>query len=159
MTEAPTPPAGEGTPATNGEGKTFTQADLDKIVGERIARERAKYGDVDLDDLKSKAQKLTEIEQAQQTESEKAAARIAALESKLSPTQQENMRLRVAMEKKLPADLIDRLQGATKEALEEDADKLLELFSPTPPLDGGARRAAPTTGDMDSIIRHRAGRS
>lgn len=140
-------------------GKTFTQADLDRIVGERIARERSKLDGVDIDDLKSKAQKLAELEAAQQTDAQRLEAERDDLKGKLTPLQQENARLRVAMEKKLDASLIDRLRGSTREELETDADKLLELFSPTPQLDGGARRPAPATGDMDSIIRHRAGRS
>ena len=58
--------------------KTLTQADVDRIVADRLARERAKYADHD--DLKAKAAKLAEIEAAQQTEAEKLTAdRDAAL--------------------------------------------------------------------------------
>lgn len=45
-----------GTPqATEGaQGKTFTQEELDRIVGERVRRERDKYADYE--ELKSKAE-------------------------------------------------------------------------------------------------------
>lgn len=64
--ETPPTPEPEGGPV---EGKTFTQADLDKIVQERLARERQKF--TDYDDLKAKATKLDELEQERKTELEK----------------------------------------------------------------------------------------
>lgn len=48
----------------------LTQADVDRIVKDRVARERSKFADYD--DLKSKASKLDEIETANATEQEKA---------------------------------------------------------------------------------------
>ena len=44
------------------EGRTLTQADIDRIVEDRLKRERAKFSDYD--ELKAKADKLTEIENA-----------------------------------------------------------------------------------------------
>jgi hypothetical protein len=49
--------------------KTFTQAELDAKIEERLARERKKYEG--FDDLKAKAAKLDEIEKANLSESEK----------------------------------------------------------------------------------------
>ena len=49
---------------------TFTQAQLDRMVGERVTRERAKYADYD--DLKVKAAKLQEFEDAQKSELQRA---------------------------------------------------------------------------------------
>ena len=49
--------------------RTFTQAELDRIVQDRLARERGKFGDYD--DLKAKAAKLDELEAANQTELER----------------------------------------------------------------------------------------
>lgn len=51
-------------------GKTFTQADLDRIVGERLTREKAKYADYD--DLKVKAAEAEKLRQERETENEKA---------------------------------------------------------------------------------------
>jgi len=50
--------------------KTFTQDELDKVVQNRLAREREKFSDHD--ELKAKAAKLDEIEAANQSELEKA---------------------------------------------------------------------------------------
>src|ERR1051325_7774664 len=58
--------------------RTFSQADLDRIVKDRLARQRAQFADYD--DLKERAAKLEEFEQAQKTELEKAQERAAQLE-------------------------------------------------------------------------------
>lgn len=42
----------------------------------------------------------------------------------------QNLRLQVALDKGLTAKQASRLQGATKEELESDADELLKLFTP-----------------------------
>lgn len=60
--------------------KTLTQADVDRVVAERLTRERQKY--VDYDDLKAKAAKLAEIEAAAQTDAEKLTAKAEAAEKK-----------------------------------------------------------------------------
>jgi hypothetical protein len=151
-----TTPTSEGTTATDA-GRTFTQADVDRIVGERIGRERKQYEGLDIDDLKTKAGRLAEIEAAQQTATEKLAAERDTHKTAATRTAAENMRLRVALEKKLPALLIDRLQGDDKATMEADADALLEMLSPTPGLDGGARTPAPA-GDFDAMIRRAARR-
>lgn len=146
---AGTPPAPEFTPITS-------QDDLNKVIADRIQRERAKFADYD--DLKKAAGRLAELEQAQLSETEKAQQRIADLESKLTPTQQENVRLKVALEKGVPKDLVARLQGGTEQEIAEDADRLMALFSaagqqsggsntPKPDLTQGARGQAVATGD------------
>lgn len=55
---------------TDDGSKTFTQADVDRIAGERAQRERAKYQDYN--DLKASAAKLAKIEEANASETEKA---------------------------------------------------------------------------------------
>lgn len=58
--------------------RSFTQADLDRIVKDRLARQKAQFADYD--ELKAKADKLAEFEAANQTELEKAQNRAAELE-------------------------------------------------------------------------------
>lgn len=69
----------EGTPPTDpppdpvppaDTGKTFTQADLDKQIQQRLDRERKRFADYDA--VKAKAAKLDEIEKANATDLEKA---------------------------------------------------------------------------------------
>ncbi|MEA4811163.1 MAG: hypothetical protein VB108_01180 [Anaerolineaceae bacterium] len=59
------------TTADKGQEKTFTQAEVDKVLGERLARERAKMPSAD--ELKA----FGEWKKSQQTEAEKAAEREA----------------------------------------------------------------------------------
>jgi hypothetical protein len=56
----------------------FTQADLDRIVRDRLARQKAQFSDYE--DLKARAEKLNELEQEQKSELEKANERAAQLE-------------------------------------------------------------------------------
>lgn len=89
-----------------------------------------------------------EFEDRDKSESEKLIGERDRLKSEIDPLKSENLRLRIAIEKNLPADLVDRLQGGSEEELVADADKLLELFKPgatepqpehVPSFDGGAR--------------------
>ncbi len=58
--------------------RTFTQADVDRIVKERVGREQTRYADYD--DLKKAAGELSKLKEAQLSESEKLAKRIAEME-------------------------------------------------------------------------------
>lgn len=51
------------------ESKAFTQADVDRIIRERLERERTRYADYE--DLKKAAKKLKEIEEAQLSETQR----------------------------------------------------------------------------------------
>ena len=69
-----------GTQNTNQEAnetKTFTQAELDAIIQDRVKRERDKYKD--FEDLKIKAQKFDEQEEANKSELQKAQDRATEL--------------------------------------------------------------------------------
>lgn len=69
----PVPP--EPTPAPPAEppaDKTFTQADLDRIVADRLARQKAQFGDYEA--LKTKAAQFDELAEQSKTEAEKAVA-------------------------------------------------------------------------------------
>lgn len=61
-------PAGSGNAGGAADAK-FTQADLDRIVADRITRERAKFADHD--DLKQKAAEFDKIQDAQKTEAQR----------------------------------------------------------------------------------------
>lgn len=111
--------------------KTFTQAELDQIIGERLKREREKYPDYE--SLKEKAAKLDEIEEASKSELQKATERAEKLESELTQLKRaeeiRGVREAVATQYGIPANL---LSGESEEACTEQAKALLEFKSATP---------------------------
>lgn len=93
--------------------QTFTQADVDRIVRERVQRERAKYADYD--DLKTKAGNATSLEE-----------RVAEIERQARESEARALRAEVANAKGLTPTQAKRLIGTTREELEADADELLK---------------------------------
>ena len=110
--------------------QTFTQQDVDRIVSERLAREKAKYEDYDT--LKEKAQLYDAAEEASKTELQKAQDKAEKLQKLLDERNHEdavrNVREKVAKETGVPAEL---LTGETEEECKEWADKLKEYRTPS----------------------------
>ena len=94
---------------TQGE-KTFTQSELNAIIADRISEVKEKYGDYD--DLKAKAQKFDEAEEASKS----------ALQAELEKVRAEAVRNKVAANKGLPVDLVT---GSTEEECNAQADAIL----------------------------------
>ena len=123
----------------------FTQADIDRIVQDRLSRERDKYSDYA--DLKAKAEKFDEIEEASKTELQKATEKASALQAELDSIKKANavrtMREKVANDTGVPANL---LTADSEDACKEQAKSILEFSRPSgyPAVkDGGEAR---TTG-------------
>lgn len=96
--------------------QSFTQADVDRIVADRLKRERettkAKYADYD--DLKTKAGEKATLEE-----------RVADIERQARDSESRAMRAEIANAKGLTPSQARRLVGTTREELEADADELL----------------------------------
>lgn len=109
---------------TTQQEKTFTQEEVNKVVQERLGKERAKFEDYDA--LKEKASKFDEMQEASKSELQKAQEKAAKLEAQLSSMKKDAevtaLRQKVAAEKGVPADL---LYGETEEACQAQAEKLL----------------------------------
>lgn len=103
--------------------KTYTQDEINKIVQDRVARERAKYEGYE--DFKEKAAKFDEMEEANKTELQKAQEKVAEYEKKINAMEKEKniheMHTKVAQEKGIPVDL---LTGETEEACNAQADAI-----------------------------------
>lgn len=106
-TPDPTPESQNDPPA-----QTFTQADVDRIVRERVQRERTKFADYD--ELKEKAGSATTLEE-----------RVAEIERTAKASEERAMRAEVANAKGLTPTQAKRLVGSTREELEADAAELL----------------------------------
>lgn len=116
----------EKTPSKDDGEKTFTQAELDKIVNERLTRERAKFSDYD--DLKAKAEKAAKLEDEKKSGEQKLADEIKGLKDDLAKERHRALVAEVAREKGLTGKAAARLHGTTREELEADADDLRETF-------------------------------
>lgn len=124
----------------------------------KAAKDEAKAAKAKAEEL---AKKVQAFEDRDKSEQEKAEQRAVEAEKKADAAEKKLLRLRVAADKKLPADLADRLQGESQAELEADADKLLKLVKAedSVSLDGGARKPAKTGVDMNANIRRMAGRN
>lgn len=111
------------------EGKTFTQAELDKIVADRLTRERQKYAG--FDELKEKAAKFDELEESSKTELQKATEKAMKLETELNEYKKaeevRQIRAKVAEETGIPANL---LTGDTEESCTEQAKAISAFANP-----------------------------
>lgn len=123
------------------QGAAFTQAQLDAIVSDRLARERAKYADYE--DLKAKAAKFDAAEAAGKTELQKATEKAAELQKKIdemtAADARRTIREKVAKETGVPADL---LSGDTEEACKAQAEKINAYAHPS------AYPAVPDAGEL-----------
>jgi hypothetical protein len=134
-----TKPEGEETP------QTFTQADVDRIVRERVKREREKYADYD--ELKTKAEGAKTLED-----------RVAEIERQARESETRALRAEVANAKGLTATQAKRLVGATREELEADADELLKDIGAQKKTGNhvareGQSTSAPKDDPMRSFVR------
>lgn len=122
MSDDITADAGEHTDETTEE--TFkapaSQEELDRIIQARLDRERKRFSDYD--DIKAKAAKYAELEEANKTEAQKTADRLAAAEKRAAELEAKALRSEVAAAKGVPSAL---LTGSTQEELEAAADALI----------------------------------
>lgn len=116
--------------------RTFTQAEVDAIVSDRLKRDRAKYADYE--DVKAKAAQVDGL----QGEKASLQEQVDSLRDQLGKSQAENLRMSVAAKRGVRADL---LQGSTEDELEKSADALIEFArgmapasAPVIPSDGNA---------------------
>jgi hypothetical protein len=114
--------ADDDTTGTAG-GKTFTQAEVDAIVRDRLKREReataTKYADYDA--LKTAAAEGDK----NKTQLDKVSEQLAALTERAEKAEVAKLRSDIIAAKKIPPSLAKRLQGKTEEELNADADELL----------------------------------
>ncbi|WP_367582371.1 DUF4355 domain-containing protein [Tsukamurella tyrosinosolvens] len=145
--------------------QTFTQAELDKIIQDRLARQASKYSDYET--VKADADKWRQAEREklpreQQTQAELDDLRKAreAEAAEFAAFKLEVLRERVAREKGLSDKLAARLSGTTREELEADADDLLEAFparksvsqQPLDGLSGGGKRDTAPVFDPKKLV-------
>lgn len=122
-----------GTAPSRQEERTFTQAELNAIVADRLARERAKYADYDK--LKDKAGKADALQQQ--------------LDTLEADTARRAMKKKVADATGVPEAL---LTGDTEESCTEQAHEIMQFAAPSYPAipDGGTAGAVGNYQDVFS---------
>lgn len=105
-----------------------SQEEFDRALGQRLARERAKFADYA--ELKEKAAKFDEAEQAAKSELEKAIERADAAEKKAAQLEAANQvaawKQEVSAETGVPAAV---LAGSTREEIAEHAAQIVPLIA------------------------------
>ena len=119
----------ENTPAAGEQQteRTFTQAEMNAIISDRLTRERSKYADYD--DLKAKAQQFDTTK--------------AQLDALNAANAQRDMKARVSAATGVPVEL---LTADTEEACTAQAQAILKFAKPGYPnvRDGGDPHHTPT---------------
>lgn len=144
--------ATQGAPAAS--ERTFTQSEMDAIIGDRLKRERAKYADYD--EIRAKAAKYDEAEEASKSELQKAVEERDRYKAEIDKLNEERAHAalvaKVAAEKGVDAALLARMAGD----VEENADFLKSQADAKPKYeavqDGGEVKAPAAKVDIPTIF-------
>jgi len=143
--------------------KTFTEDDLNRIVKERLDRERKKYANHA--DLEAKAKRLDEIENAKKSDEEKALAKLKALEETIAEKEKAILKAEIKEKKRqaietaklslpkdiTPTDLLDMIPGESDEDIEAAILKFKKMF-PESKSQGTGTQIADTPGSGKKTI-------
>lgn len=108
--------------------KTFTQEEVNSIVGDRVKKEQAKHM-AEIESLNSKItayeKQIADYPNQLKELNEKLTAQTKAFEesqAKISQYELQSVKLRVANEFGIPFELADRLSGTTEDEIKKDAE-------------------------------------
>lgn len=131
----------------NNTEKTFTQDELNAIVGERVARERDKYEG--FEEYKAKAEEFDRLEEANKSELQKATEEVATLKAQVAQMTKDNevreMRDKVSKESGIPANL---LTADSEDECKAQAEAIKAFANPNyPNVRDGGEVQTPTNAD------------
>lgn len=158
-TGAGSPGQGSGDGGAGGGAKTYSQEELDRIIGERLGRERQKYGDYE--DLKKRAGEYDKLKASQMSDLEKAQAKAADEEKKRITAEREAAEARLEAKKLLILEELglaksfaNRVFGTTEEEIRNDAKALQKLLGEKGKAVGSASNPG-GGGGQDEVARAR----
>jgi hypothetical protein len=158
--------------------RTFTQADVDRMITERISRTKA-TPPADYAELKAKSKRLAEIEDKGRTDLERAQAAVAAAEAReresnarhgarlvraqfdvLAARRNPDAKTSDILEYVDLSRLIDENGEPDLKALQAAVNRLVpEPLGGPPAVEGGVRKSPPAGQNMDQLLRQAAGRT
>lgn len=152
--------AGKQSPSAEGSAeKLFTQEEVNRIVEGRVARVKAEPP-ADYDELKAKAARLDELEEAAKSDLDKANERAAAAEAKVAEYEAAESRrawtAKAAEATGVPVDVLSAIEADSEESLMEKAESLKGYFTAPPaPVVGsdGVRASVPAPESGDDWLR------
>lgn len=158
--------------------KTFTQADVDRMITERISRTKA-TPPADYAELKAQSKRLAEIEDKGRTDLERAQAAVVAAETRereanarhgarlvraqfdvLAARRNPDAKTSDILEYVDLSRLVDENGEPDLKALTAAVNRLVpEPAGGAPGVEGGARKSPPAGQNMDQLLRQAAGRT
>lgn len=113
--------------------RTFTQDEVNEFVERRLARERAKQGDIA--ELRRKAKLYDEAEEANKTETQKLTEQNQKQAARIAQLEHGKLVSDACMAHGIPAEYADLVTGADEETVNASAEKVAKLI-------GGAAKPA-----------------
>ena len=110
------------------EERTFTQAELDKIIAERLEREKTKRKDAEAKAREEAERDTLAKNQEWEKLAKKHEAELLAAQHRLKELELNELRTKAAAKYQLPLEIAERLRGETLEELEKDAEGLKALI-------------------------------
>jgi hypothetical protein len=121
-----TPTTGDNQPEQQAQPeRTFTQADVDRIINERIAKERSKAETMAAKAREEAERKAAEEQGEYQKLYQAAQKRIEETEARLKASEIASIKREVATRLNMPVALANRLQGEDEATIEADAKELM----------------------------------
>ena len=117
----------EASPETK-EERTFTQAELDKIIAERLEREAKKRKEAEANAREEAERDTLAKNQEWEKLAKKHESELLEAQQRLKELELNELRTKAAAKFQLPLEIAARLRGETLEELEKDAEGLKALI-------------------------------
>lgn len=108
-----------------------SQEEFDALIKDRLERERAAVRKefADYEDIKNRLSAAEEAKKAHASEVTTLQTQISELTAKLSASETDSAKTRIAFETGIPFELRDRLTGTTEDEIRADAQNLVKIFN------------------------------
>ena len=108
-----------------------SQEEFDALIKDRLERERTAVRKeyADYEDIKTKLSKANEDMKAQAEKLTSFESQISDLNAKLSASETDSAKTRIALETGIPYEMRNRLNGTTEDEIRKDAEELVKFFN------------------------------